>query len=149
MSLCVVGHGGAVGALDGRRRGVGGGAGLGGSSGRLSCGGGAVDFVAVGVALRRGAGVDAVGVALSGGLGRPPAFARRLYQILQGDGSCLHIQHNSTDFNRPVVGSTVLGMGTETWCQVGVGTNAYGTTAPWISLLCFGHISCLYSIHFF
>lgn len=51
MSLSVVGHSGTVGALDGRRRGVGGRAGLGGSSGRLSGGGGAVDFVAVGVAL--------------------------------------------------------------------------------------------------
>lgn len=91
MPLSVVGRGGgggssAVGALDGGGGFAGGGAGLRGSAGRL---GGAVEFVAVRVALRRLASVDAVGVALGGGLGRPPAFPGGFDQVLQRDGSGL------------------------------------------------------------
>lgn len=89
MSLSVVGHSGTVGALDGGREVVGRRAGLRGGSGRLS-GSGTVDFVALRVALRRWAGVDAVGVALSSRLGRPPAFPGGFDQILQRDGSSLH-----------------------------------------------------------
>lgn len=89
MSLSVVGHSGTVGALDGGGVVVGGRAGLRGGSGRLGCGR-TVDFVALGVALRRGAGVDAVRVALGSRLGRrPPAFPGGLDQILQGDGPSL------------------------------------------------------------
>lgn len=89
VSLSVVGHSGTVGALDGGREVVGRRAGLRGGSGQLS-GSGTVDFVALRVALRRWAGVDAVGVALSSRLGRPPAFPGGFDQILQRDGSSLH-----------------------------------------------------------
>lgn len=65
VSLSVVGHSGTVGALDGGREVVGRRAGLRGGSGRLGCGR-TVDFVALGVALGRRAGVDAVRVALGG-----------------------------------------------------------------------------------
>lgn len=88
MSLSVAGHSGTVGALDGGRKVAGRRAGLRGGSGRLG-GGGAVDFVALRVALRRRAGVDAVRVALRGGLGRPPAFPGGFDQVLQRDGSSL------------------------------------------------------------
>ncbi|TNN36752.1 hypothetical protein EYF80_053089 [Liparis tanakae] len=90
VPLSVVGgHGGAVGALDGGGGGgevVGGGAGLrGGPGGRGR--GRTVDLVALGVALRRGARVHAVGVALGGGLRRPPALPGGLDEVLQGDGA--------------------------------------------------------------
>lgn len=91
VSLSVAGRGGTIRALGGggvvvgRRR-----AGLRGRSGGLGGGGGGtVDFVALGVALRRRAGVDAVRVALRGRLGRPPALPSGLDQVLQGDGTSL------------------------------------------------------------
>lgn len=94
MSLSVVGHRGAVGALDGGGEVVGRRAGLRGGSGRLGRRG-TGDFVAVGIALRCRAGVDAVGVALQGRLGGPPALPAGFDQILQGDGSSLHTRtHN-------------------------------------------------------
>lgn len=73
MSLSVVGHSGTVGALDGGRGVVSRGAGLRRSSGRLGCSR-TVDFVTLGVALRRWACVDTIRVALSSRLGRPPAL---------------------------------------------------------------------------
>lgn len=88
MSLSAVGYRGAIGALDGGGSVVGSGARLGGGSGRLDCGR-TVEFVALRVALRRRAGVDAVRVALGGGLQRPPAFPGGFDQVLQGDRSGL------------------------------------------------------------
>lgn len=67
VSLSVVRHAGAVGALDGGREVLGRGVGLRGGPGWRGSSG-TVDFVAVGVALGRRAGVDAVGVALGGRL---------------------------------------------------------------------------------
>lgn len=98
MSLSVVGRGGAVGALDGGGGGgVGGGAGLRGGAGRRGRGR-TVDFVTLGVALRRGAGVDAVRVALSRRrLGRPPALPGGFDEVLQGDGAGLRRGHRHTE----------------------------------------------------
>lgn len=88
VPLGVAGRGRTVGALDGRGGVVGDGAGLRGGAGRRGRRR-TVDFVTLRVALRRRAGVHAVGVALSGGLRRPPAFPGGFDQVLQGDGSSL------------------------------------------------------------
>lgn len=86
MPLSVVGHGGAVGALDGGGCVVRSGARLGRGFGRLDCVR-TVEFIALRVALRRWAGVDAIGVPLGGGVRGPPAFPGGFDQVLQGDGS--------------------------------------------------------------
>lgn len=89
-AAATAGRAGTVGALQaGGGEVVGGGAGLRGrpgGRGRRR----AVHFVALGVALRRGAGVDAVRVALRRRLGRPPALPGGFDQVLQRDGAGLH-----------------------------------------------------------